>query len=94
LIPSAWDVATQGGPRPDGLRNSQIAKAPHPFGECLVVAAKKRSAKASRQFKPRQVTDKPWLILSAAAGSLFNMTVTAVTSGSALLCFFAAKRFL
>jgi hypothetical protein len=30
----------------------------------------------------------------ASDGSLFNMTVTAVTSGSVLLCFFAAKRFL
>jgi putative Ca2+/H+ antiporter (TMEM165/GDT1 family) len=58
------------------------------------MAAKKRSTKASRKSKPRQVTNKRWLIFSAAAGSLFNMTVTAVTSGSVLLCFFAAKRFL
>jgi hypothetical protein len=31
-------------------------------------------------------------ILSTAVGSLFNMTVTVVTSGTVLLCLFAAKR--
>jgi hypothetical protein len=31
-------------------------------------------------------------ILSSAVGSLFNMTLTVVTSGTVLLCLFAAKR--
>ena len=33
-------------------------------------------------------------VLSTAMGNLINMTVTAVTSGSVLLCLFAAKRLL
>jgi len=51
-------------------------------------------SKASQNLKSRQVAKKPRLIFSAAAGRLLNMTVTAVTSGSVLLCFLAAKRFL
>jgi len=56
------------------------------------MAVKKRSAKASRKPKPRPVTDRFLPILSTAVGSLFNMTVTLVTSGTVLLCLFAAKR--
>jgi hypothetical protein len=33
-------------------------------------------------------------VFSTAARSLINMTVTALTSGSLLLCLFAAKRWL
>lgn len=32
-------------------------------------------------------------VLSTAVSNLTNMTLTAVTSGSVLLCLFAAKRF-
>jgi hypothetical protein len=56
------------------------------------MAVKKRSAKASRKSKPRPATDRFLPILSSAVGSLFNMTVTVVTSGTVLLCLFAAKR--
>ena len=33
-------------------------------------------------------------VVSTAVGSLIDMTLTAVTSGSVLLCLFAAKRML
>jgi hypothetical protein len=56
------------------------------------MAVKKRSAKASRKPKPRPITDRFLPILSSAVGSLFNMTLTVVTSGTVLLCLFAAKR--
>jgi hypothetical protein len=50
------------------------------------------SKKASRKPKPRRVADRLLPILATAVGSLFNMTMTAVTSGTVLLCVFAAKR--
>jgi hypothetical protein len=56
------------------------------------MAVKKRSEKAGRKPKPRPVKDRFLPILSTAVGSLFNMTVTVVTSGTVLLCLFAAKR--
>ena len=66
-----------------------------PSERYLVMAAKKRSAKkASRKSKPRSVADRLLPILSTAIGSLFNMTMTTVTSGTVLLCLFAAKRWL
>jgi hypothetical protein len=34
------------------------------------------------------------IVLSTAAHSALNMTVIAITSGSVLLCLFAAKRWL
>ena len=52
------------------------------------MAAKKRKPKSPRR------TDRPTSVVSTAVGSLFNMTVTAVTSGTVLLCLFAAKRLL
>jgi hypothetical protein len=57
------------------------------------MGAKKPSEKrASRKPKARPVTDRLLAILLTAAGNLFNMTVTAITSGTVLLCLFAAKR--
>jgi hypothetical protein len=57
------------------------------------MAAKKRSRSKGGQ----QAVPAAWrfsIVLSTAARSLIDMTVTAVTSGSVLLCLFAAKRFL
>jgi hypothetical protein len=58
------------------------------------MAAKKRTAKKGT-YKPTSLlgVDRTNSIFSTAVGSLFNMTVTAVTSGTVLLCLFAAKRF-
>ena len=52
------------------------------------MAAKKRKPKSLRR------TDRPMPVVSTAVGSLIDMTLTAVTSGSVLLCLFAAKRIL
>ena len=51
------------------------------------------AAKKKRKPKSRRA-DRPISVLSAAVGNLINMTVTAVTSGSVLLCLFAANRWL
>src|SRR6202035_4600624 len=61
------------------------------FQRFSIMEVKKRSARASRKPKPRPVADRFLPILSSAVGSLFNMTVSVVTSGTVLLCFFAAK---
>jgi len=50
------------------------------------MAAKKRKQKSGP-------TSRSVLVLSTAVISLISMTVAAGTSGSVLLCFFAAKRF-
>ena len=52
------------------------------------MAAKKRKPKSLRQ------PDRPMPAISTAVGSLINMTLTAATSGSVLLCLFVAKRIL
>ena len=52
------------------------------------MAAKKRKPKSLRR------EDRPLLVISTAVGSLIDMTLTAVTSGSVLLCLFVAKRML
>ena len=52
------------------------------------MAAKKRKPKSLRP------TDRPMPVVSTAVGSLIDMTLTAVTSGSVLLCLFVAKRIL
>ena len=52
------------------------------------MAAKKRKPKSLRP------TDRAMPVVSTAVGSLIDMTLTAVTSGSVLLCLFAAKRLL
>jgi hypothetical protein len=57
-----------------------------------MAAAKRRTR--TRKQKSLQPTGRSMPALSTAARSLFNMTVTAVTSGSVLLCLFAAKRWL
>ena len=49
------------------------------------MAAKKPKPKSLRPTMP---------VVSTAVGSLIDMTLTAVTSGSVLLCLFAAKRML
>ena len=53
----------------------------------IAMAAKKRKPKSLRR------EDRPLLVISAV-GSLIDMTLTAVTSGSVLLCLFVAKRML
>jgi hypothetical protein len=52
---------------------------------------------ASKERKPKVFygpTGRSMPVLSTAVRSLINMTVTAVTSGSVLLCLFAAKGLL
>ena len=51
---------------------------------------------AAKKCKPRSLRreDRPLPVVSTAVGSLINMTLTAVTSGSVLLCLFLAKRML
>ena len=59
------------------------------------MAANKRSEKTRvRKYSRLRAAGRLMPILSTAVGSLVNMTVTAVTSGSVLLCLFAAKRLL
>jgi hypothetical protein len=55
------------------------------------MAAKTRSAKKPNP-EPTPGPGRLMLVFSSAAGSLLNMTVTAVTSGAVLLCLFAATR--
>jgi hypothetical protein len=57
------------------------------------MASSRKSARA-RKSKSLQTGGRSMPIISTALSSLVNMTVTAVTSGSVLLCLFAAKRFL
>jgi hypothetical protein len=60
------------------------------------MAVKKRSGK-TRARKPKSsgnAEGRSRSILSIVVGNLVNMSVTVVTSGSVLLCLFAAKRFL
>jgi hypothetical protein len=52
------------------------------------MAAKKRKPKSPRP------TDRPMPVVSTAVAGLINMAVTAFTSGTVLLCLFAAKRLL
>ena len=54
----------------------------------ITMAAKKRRPKSLR------LTDRPMSAVSTAVAGLINMAVTAVTSGTVLLCLFAAKRLL
>jgi len=61
---------------------------PDPPKRILMAAKKKRKPKSLRG------TDRQISVLSTAVGNLINMTVTAVTSGSVLLCLFTAKRLL
>ena len=52
------------------------------------------AAKKKRKPKSRRPADRPMTVVSTAVGSLINMTVTVVISGTVLLCLFAAKRLL
>lgn len=61
----------------------------------FIMAAKKRSRPSGGREK--QAASAAWrlsIVFSTAARSVANMTVTALTSGSVLLCLFAAKRWL
>jgi hypothetical protein len=61
----------------------------------LIMAAKKRSrSKGGRARQAAPAARRLPIVFSTAARSLANMTVTALTSGSVLLCLFAAKRWL
>jgi hypothetical protein len=82
------------GDQPDGKRLGQAAMRPDPLN-WFIMAAKKRSR--SKRGRARQAAFAAWrfsIVFSTAARSLINMTVTAVTSGSVLLCLFAARRWL
>jgi len=81
------------GDQPDG-RLGQGAIRPAPLNG-LIMAAKKRSR--SKGGRAKQAAPATWrlsVVFSTAARSLINMTVTAFTSGSVLLCLFEAKRWL
>jgi hypothetical protein len=61
----------------------------------LVMAAMKRSRyKGGRARQAAPAAWRPSIVFSTAARGLINMTVIALTSGSVLLCLFAAKRWL
>jgi hypothetical protein len=82
------------GSNPAGKRSGQAAMQPDLLSG-FIVAAKKRSR--SKGARAKRAVPAVWhfsIVLSTAARSLVNMTVTAVTSGSVLLCLFAVKRFL
>ena len=74
----------QDGINSTGKRSGQAACSLTPPKRITVAAKKKNEIVAPRSMP----------VLSTAVSSLINMTVTAVTSGSVLLCLFAAKRFL
>ena len=76
------------GINPTGKRPGQAAEQPDPLKRISMASKKKRKPKSLRAM------DRPISVFSTAVGSLVNMTVTAVTSGSVLLCLFAAKRLL
>jgi len=54
----------------------------------ITMAARKRKPKSLRS------TDRPMPMVSTAVAGFINMAVTAVASGTVLLCLFAAKRML
>ena len=57
------------------------------------MAAKKRSrSKDVRAKQAAPAAGRFSIVLATAARSAVNMTVTAITSGSVLVCLFAAKR--
>jgi hypothetical protein len=59
------------------------------------MAAKKLSKSKNGRAKPAApAAGRLPIVLSTAARSMLNMTATAVTSGSVLLCLFAAERLL
>jgi hypothetical protein len=76
------------GDQPDRERPGQAAMQPDPSNRITMAAKKKRKPKSLR------AVDRLISVFSTAMGNLINMTVTAVTSGSVLLCLFAAKRLL
>jgi hypothetical protein len=82
------------GSNPAGKRSGQAAMQPDLLSG-FIVAAKKRSR--SKGARAKRAVPAVWhfsIVLSTAVRSLVNMTMTAVTSGSVLLCLFAVKRFL
>ena len=80
--------------QPVGKRLGQAACAARPSNGFIMAATKRSRSKGG---PAKQVAPATWrfsIVLSTAARSLVDMTVTAVTSGSVLLCLFAVKRFL
>jgi hypothetical protein len=75
------------GINPTGKRPGQAAVQPDP-PKRITMAAKKRKPKSLRRM------DRPMPVVSTAVASLISMIVTLVTSGTVLLCLFAAKRLL
>ena len=77
-------MGAQIGINPTGKRPGQAARQPDP------------SKDHHRKRKPKSLrsTDRPMPVVSTAVASFINMAVTAVTSGTVLLCLFAAKRLL
>ena len=67
---------------------------PDPNG--FIMAAKKQWKSKSERARPAAPVAGAFFRsdLSTAARGVFNMTVVVVTSGSVLLCLFAAKRLL
>lgn len=76
-------VYSRSGTNPTGKRPGQAATQPDPPNRITMAAKKKRK---SNSVHPT--------VLSTAMGNLINLVTTAVTSGSVLLCLFAAKRLL
>jgi hypothetical protein len=74
------------GNNPTGKRPGQAARQPDPSR--ITMAAKKHKPKALRPI------DRPMPVVSTAVAGLINMAVTAVTSGTVLMCLLAAKRLL
>ncbi len=76
-------VYSRSGTNPTGKRPGQVALQPDPPNRITMAAKKKRKSKSVHPS-----------VLSTAMGNLINLAATAVTSGSVLLCLFAAKRLL
>jgi hypothetical protein len=76
-------VYSRSGTNPTGKRLGQAAVQPDPSNTISVGTKKKRKKKSVHPT-----------VLSTAMGNLINLATTAVTSGSVLLCLFAAKRLL
>ena len=85
FIENACDGLLTIGINPTGKRPGQAAKQPDPPKRIPMAAKKKRKPKSA---------DRPMPVVSTAVGSLINMSLTAVTSGTVLLCLCAAKRML
>ena len=77
--------ASRSGSTRQGSVRVRLHRSLTPLKGINVAAKKKKENRHARRSMP---------VLSTAVSSLINMTVTAVTSGSVLLCLFVAKRFV